>query len=196
MDLDRLAVDPVVLSRRAYEIYLSRGAAPGMALEDWLQAERELIEGSLKSGDETSLSPSLPDDWRLARAAGVNLLLVGPDDITRNLVDALGPYLREPVITVRPGEPLMLAPMGQVGTLILYDVWKLGLTDQRRLLDWQEGTAGRVQVISTTSTPLLPLVDAGAFLGVLYYHLNTVCLEVASLEAVPSVAGGTVSLGH
>lgn len=30
------------ISRRAYEIYLERGAQPGHELEDWLQAEREL----------------------------------------------------------------------------------------------------------------------------------------------------------
>ena len=28
--------------RRAYEIYEARGSAPGHALDDWLQAEREL----------------------------------------------------------------------------------------------------------------------------------------------------------
>lgn len=28
---------------RAYEIYLERGAHPGHELEDWLQAERELM---------------------------------------------------------------------------------------------------------------------------------------------------------
>jgi hypothetical protein len=30
------------IRRRAYEIYLERGAQPGHELEDWLQAEREL----------------------------------------------------------------------------------------------------------------------------------------------------------
>lgn len=30
------------IRRRAYEIYLERGAEPGHELEDWLQAEREL----------------------------------------------------------------------------------------------------------------------------------------------------------
>jgi hypothetical protein len=28
----------------AYELFLARGAGPGSDLEDWLQAERELIE--------------------------------------------------------------------------------------------------------------------------------------------------------
>jgi Protein of unknown function (DUF2934) len=31
-----------VIERRAYELYLARGGANGSALEDWLQAEREL----------------------------------------------------------------------------------------------------------------------------------------------------------
>lgn len=30
------------IARRAYEIYLARGAAPGCDLDDWLQAEQEL----------------------------------------------------------------------------------------------------------------------------------------------------------
>jgi len=30
------------IRRRAYEIYLERGSAPGQEREDWLQAEREM----------------------------------------------------------------------------------------------------------------------------------------------------------
>ena len=32
------------VARRAYEIYLSRGSEPGRELDDWLRAERELME--------------------------------------------------------------------------------------------------------------------------------------------------------
>ena len=41
---DRLrpAASEQEIRRRAYEIYLERGAQPGCELEDWLQAEREL----------------------------------------------------------------------------------------------------------------------------------------------------------
>ena len=35
------------IRRRAYEIYLERGEQPGRALDDWLQAERELERGAL-----------------------------------------------------------------------------------------------------------------------------------------------------
>ncbi len=31
------------IGRRAYEIYLERGEGPGRQLDDWLQAERELL---------------------------------------------------------------------------------------------------------------------------------------------------------
>lgn len=43
-DLDRERV-----ALRAYELYLARGGADGMAMEDWLAAERELRRGSDES---------------------------------------------------------------------------------------------------------------------------------------------------
>jgi hypothetical protein len=36
------------IAMRAYEIYLKRRGAPGNALEDWIRAERELLEKSSK----------------------------------------------------------------------------------------------------------------------------------------------------
>jgi hypothetical protein len=35
---------------RAYQIYLDRGGAPGQDVEDWLQAEHELLEKHGKTG--------------------------------------------------------------------------------------------------------------------------------------------------
>ncbi len=35
---------------RAYQIYLDRGGVPGRDMEDWLQAERELLEKHGKTG--------------------------------------------------------------------------------------------------------------------------------------------------
>lgn len=34
------------IQKRAYELYLARGDAPGNALSDWLQAEHELTQVS------------------------------------------------------------------------------------------------------------------------------------------------------
>ena len=35
---------------RAHEIYVERGGAPGQDLQDWLQAERELVAKYSKAG--------------------------------------------------------------------------------------------------------------------------------------------------
>lgn len=37
--------DEDAIRRRAYEIYVGRGANGGSPVEDWLQAERELLSG-------------------------------------------------------------------------------------------------------------------------------------------------------
>ena len=34
------------IAQRAYELYLARGGTDGRAMDDWLSAERELIEGN------------------------------------------------------------------------------------------------------------------------------------------------------
>jgi DNA-binding NtrC family response regulator len=41
-------------------------------------------------------------------------------------------------------------------------------------------SAGRTQVISTTNSRLLTLVDCGTFLDTLYYRLNVVCVDVTT----------------
>ena len=38
------------IALRGYQIYVERGGAPGCELEDWLQAELELIEKYEKTG--------------------------------------------------------------------------------------------------------------------------------------------------
>ena len=39
---------------------------------------------------------------------------------------------------------------------------------------------GATQVITTTSCPLFPIVERGAFLEGLYYYLSAICLDVVS----------------
>jgi Protein of unknown function (DUF2934) len=34
------------IARRAYELYLSRGASHGRDIDDWLEAERQLSDGN------------------------------------------------------------------------------------------------------------------------------------------------------
>lgn len=39
---------------RAYEIYLERNGAPGNPLEDWVRAEREILQKTRKSTKKTT----------------------------------------------------------------------------------------------------------------------------------------------
>jgi hypothetical protein len=42
----RASVSPEAVSRRAYEIYEARGPLDGSPLDDWLRAERELMDSA------------------------------------------------------------------------------------------------------------------------------------------------------
>ncbi len=132
--------------------------------------------------------PSLPDHWRLARAAHVdlllmgmprvNLLLIAPDAVVRYVLESLLLNLREPVARWAPGQPLALPSHGLVNTMILHDVGLMQPNEQLELLAWLERADGRTQVVSTSPTPLMPRVHSGLFMDTLYYRLNTVCVDV------------------
>jgi hypothetical protein len=131
------------------------------------------------------------DDPRLARAAGelflvgmarLNVLLVGSADMVRLVLQTQMPALRKPVVSWSPGEPFVLPPVERTGTLIVHEVGSLSLHDQLQLLEWTTGGTPRAQVISTTSTPLLPRVCARGFIDALYYRLNTVYLDLNGAE--------------
>ncbi len=133
---------------------------------------------------------TLPDHWRLARAAHVdlllmgmprvNLLLIAPDGVVRFVLESLLLDLHEPIVRWRPGDRLALPSPDESGTLVLHETSALPADDQLRLLDWLERAEGRTQVVSTSSTALLPHVHAGRFIDTLYYRLNTVCVDVTS----------------
>ena len=80
----------------------------------------------------------------------------------------------------QPGKPFVLPSTPQPGTMVVRHVDTLVQEDQRRLLDWLERAAGVTQVISTASAPLLPSVEAGAFMQSLYYRLNTIYLDLTN----------------
>lgn len=146
----------------------------------------DIFVAASKPLDGIDCGLDLPDDWLLAREAlmdlqlvrmpRVNLLLVGPDSVIQNVLEMLRPSLQTPIENWCPSQRLALPPF--TGTMVLRDVDALTLEDQRRLVGWLELCVGRTQVISTTSFPLLPRVEAGTFLDTLYYRLNTVCVDV------------------
>ena len=46
-------IDRTRVAQRAYELYLARGGADGLAMEDWLAAERVLTESVDAPGSES-----------------------------------------------------------------------------------------------------------------------------------------------
>jgi hypothetical protein len=132
--------------------------------------------------------PSLPEHWRLARAAHVdlllmgmphvNLLLIAPDAVVRYVLESLLLNLREPVARWAPGQALKLPSHELINTMVLHDVGLLRPHEQLALLAWLEQANGRTQIVSTSPTPLLPRVHSGLFIDTLYYRLNTVCVDV------------------
>jgi len=128
--------------------------------------------------------------WPMARAAHmdlyltnmrpVNLLVTGTDADVQDALARLMPTLRQPVQTWTPGDPLELPSPAQSGTLIVRNIAALPAADQCRMLLWLEMSGGRTQVVSTTTSPLLPLVEAGVFHDTLYYRLNVVCVDLTT----------------
>jgi hypothetical protein len=54
----------------------------------------------------------------------------------------------------------------------------LSPADQLELFDWLELDEGQTQVVSTSSSSVIPRVHSGGFIDTLYYRLNTVCVDV------------------
>jgi hypothetical protein len=153
-----------------------------------MEHQAKLFAGAVRAAATFDCVSYLKVDWRLAQAAHrelqqmgmprVNLLLVGPDTVTQNLLELLLPDLHDPITTWCPGERLVLPPINQAGTIIFYDVGALGRNDQRRLLEHIGRAPVRPQIVSTAATPLLPRVHAGTFNETLYYRLNTICMDM------------------
>lgn len=141
----------------------------------------------IRAAEPESPEADVADSRRLLKTAGdalplvsmhrVNVLVSGTDEAVSPVIQALLGSVQPPISSWRPGDPLTLPQPGRHGTLLLYEVGSLLLQEQIRLLEWSAHAAGRIQIISTTSVPLLQRVHAGAFIDTLYYRLNTVYMD-------------------
>ena len=119
------------------------------------------------------------EDWKLVASVPFNVCLRGPQHTIHAALATIAASFVEPVVTVRGGAPLTVLPRSEaVGTLILHDLGVLSRDEQRRLMAWREERAVGVRVVSTTSAPVLPLIETGEFLESLYYRLNTVYIDL------------------
>ena len=142
-------------------------------------------QGNPTTASDTRESPEGSDlgvlaDLFRARTTAVNALLVGPDNLVENMVSLVVPDL-QPTATIRRQNEELLLPTAstRIRTAVIRDVDGLTPVEQRRLLDWLGSTPNHTQVVSTTSVPLLPLVETGLFDDTLYYRLNTTYVDLS-----------------
>jgi len=130
--------------------------------------------------DPSALAGATAYDMPLTGMPPVNLLLTGTHGVIREVLGKLLRAVEGPIAAWYPGERLVLPQDPRAGTMILHEVGFLGYGEQLQLLEWLEDGVGRTQIVSTTSTPLMPRVEAGTFSDVLYYRLNTVTVDVTA----------------
>jgi hypothetical protein len=112
-------------------------------------------------------------EWRSVVDGRHNLLLEGPHEWADALLKRLTPFLERQIL--RAAAPRLGAlPPSDGGVLILLDVAALHRDDQLTLFRWLDDGG---QVVSTTATPLFPLVVEGGFDEALYYRLNVIRLH-------------------
>jgi hypothetical protein len=112
-------------------------------------------------------------EWNAVACEHCNVLVEAVPAVAAPVLAVLRGHLRTPIHEYNPnvGSPV---PEPTEGTLILLEVSSLGPRQQAKLLRWLSDRNGRVQVASTSSEPLFPLVERGAFDAALYYRLNVV----------------------
>jgi len=118
-----------------------------------------------------------------------NVILLGTLAATDAVLKALQPGLARPVwrCCARTGFALPPGP----GAFVLHQLSGLSAVRQVRLLEWLTAIEEEVhvQVVSTTASPIFPLVERGAFLPDLYFRLNGLTLDLDSGTASGWLAG-------
>jgi hypothetical protein len=108
-----------------------------------------------------------------------NMLVVCSEADVRAVFERVRDLWAPPLsVCLLPG--LLDLPASGRGTLFLHDIAALTPPQQITLYDWLSTGGREVQVVSTTSSQMLPLVQAGQFLEGLFYRLNTISTVAAS----------------
>ena len=115
-----------------------------------------------------------------------NALIIGDQLAVMRVLGIIWPTLKK---SVRWVESTRLSlPLESGGTLILEEADRLSERDQTDLLGWLDEHGLSVRVVTTSSRPLFPLVEAGSFLDSLYYRLNHVVIAAHSDQALSMLA--------
>jgi hypothetical protein len=136
------------------------------------------LDSVVRLRDDQRLARLTQRDLQLVMLPRVNVLVMADEGTIQAALPQLRPAFEEPISVWRAGDPLILPSPTRGGTLILHDAGELTRDDQHQLLDWLRHPGQHTRVVSTTTVPLFPRVKAGSFSDTLYYHLNTVHLDL------------------
>jgi hypothetical protein len=115
-------------------------------------------------------------DWRALLNFHPNVLLEGNEsDIEETLVALEKDFYPRLLSWVETDS--MFDPGGHA-TIIVRQIAKLPASGRDRLHRWLASASRPIQVVTTSSVPLFPLVERYEFPAGLYYRLNTVRLRV------------------
>jgi hypothetical protein len=117
----------------------------------------------------------------ISRDPHLNVLVQCPDRSTLSALAEMAELSpRMPFLCLLPG-PLRL-PEDDYHAVLIGDISTLTPEQQMAFFDWI-GQHGDVPIISVTSVPVWPLVEAGRFLEGLYYRLNVLIVSSTSQGA-------------
>jgi hypothetical protein len=119
----------------------------------------------------------LAAEWTAISCGRHNVLLAGAPSALDAMLASITPHLEEPIRMFNAATGSVLPTQG---TLVLTEIGDLNAAQQLRLLAWMDGAGreGHVQIVSTTSRPIMPLMERAAFRAELYYRLNVVRIDL------------------
>ena len=122
---------------------------------------------------------NLHAEWEAISYGRRNFLLAGQPSAVDAMLASMLPHFLEPIRLFAPDtDRALLLP--DEGTLMLMEISHLTGSQQVELVAWLDAfkRSDAVQIVSTTSRQMVPLVDSGEFRAELYYRLNVIRIDL------------------
>jgi hypothetical protein len=158
----------------------------GIALVDFRKGARAAF-GASNLGRSSQFVEQVPAfvplhlhaEWEAISYGRRNFLLAGQPSAVDAMLASMLPHFLEPIRLFAPDtDRALLLP--DEGTLMLMEIAHLTGSQQSELVAWLDefNRSDAVQIVSTTSRQMMPLVESGAFRSELYYRLNVIRIDL------------------
>ena len=119
-------------------------------------------------------------EWGAIAYGRRNFVLAGLPSAVDAMLASMLPHFAEPIRLFAPDADTPMA-LPVEGTLILMEIALLSDSQQSELMAWLDAVNRQdpVQIVSTTSREMVPLVESARFRADLYYRLNVIRIDLA-----------------